>query len=548
VSDTLRSLGTLRVLILEDSPTDAKLVAKELQQTGCVIELERVETAEAMCAALDQRSWDLIISDWSMPKFSAPAGLAILKERALDLPFIIVSGTIGEDKAVEAMRSGAHDYILKDALGRLTPAIERELREYKERVARRQAEAEAQKYQRESEALRKRVQDQRLTVDLFNHALAHDLREPVRTVRSFAELICAGQLGEERREDYMRLIRDAGDRMAMLIDTVAAYTDLDGAIAPKREVFDLHDAASDAAANLVALFSDHGATVNLGALPFVTANRVQVTQVLQNLMSNAASHSPVPVQIWIQAEAEGGSVRVVVRDNGPGISPKHQREIFAPFRRFNRENHHSGLGLAIAQKIVEAHGGEIGCTSVPGEGSSFHFTLPGVLASTGDAVPVKPAVAPAMIESAPPTLANVLIVDDHEGEIVLARVHLTEPGAMRCNLLVARDGAEGLAMVREQSARKDPVDLILLDINMPGMGGFEMLEALAEDSMCCRIPVVMCSGSKREEDKIRSRELGAVAYLVKTVRFEQLKPVIAALDGVRLTLDENGARLLVRAA
>ena len=152
--DSLCGLGTLRVLHIEDSATDAKLVIHELQRTGCVIESERVETEAAMCVALEQK-WDLIISDWSMPKFTAPAALAILKERGLDLPFIIVSGTIGEDKAVEAMRSGAHDYVLKDALGRLTPAIERELRECKERVARRQAESSL----RESESRFGRLAD-----------------------------------------------------------------------------------------------------------------------------------------------------------------------------------------------------------------------------------------------------------------------------------------------------------------------------------------------------------------------------------------------------
>jgi two-component system cell cycle sensor histidine kinase/response regulator CckA len=129
----------LRVLMVEDSATDAKLVVQELQRTWRPVDLERVETAGAMRAALE-RQWDVVISDWSMPKFSAPAALGILRETGLDVPFIIVSGTIGEDTAVEAMRAGAHDYVLKDKLARLTPAVERELRDYKERVARKQTE------------------------------------------------------------------------------------------------------------------------------------------------------------------------------------------------------------------------------------------------------------------------------------------------------------------------------------------------------------------------------------------------------------------------
>jgi two-component system, cell cycle sensor histidine kinase and response regulator CckA len=133
--------GTLRILLIEDSATDAKLVIQELQRNGRTIDFERVQTAEAMREALARRTWDAIISDWSMPKFSAPAALATLQDTELDLPFIIVSGTVGEETAVEAMRAGAHDYVLKDKLGRLGPALERELRECRDRAAHRQAQA-----------------------------------------------------------------------------------------------------------------------------------------------------------------------------------------------------------------------------------------------------------------------------------------------------------------------------------------------------------------------------------------------------------------------
>jgi two-component system cell cycle sensor histidine kinase/response regulator CckA len=132
--------AVLRVLMVEDSPTDAKLVLQALRTPGREVKFERVEDAASMQAALEGRSWDLVISDWSMPKFSAMGALDILKKTGQDLPFIIVSGTVGEESAVDAMHAGAHDYVLKDKLGRLLPAVERELRECRERAAHRESE------------------------------------------------------------------------------------------------------------------------------------------------------------------------------------------------------------------------------------------------------------------------------------------------------------------------------------------------------------------------------------------------------------------------
>jgi two-component system cell cycle sensor histidine kinase/response regulator CckA len=147
------SEAPLRLLIVEDSPTDAKLVVTRLKPLRREVVWERVETAEAMRAALRDRAWDFVISDWSMPQFSALAAAAILAELDMDLPFIIVSGTIGEETAVEAMRAGARDFVLKDNLGRLHPAVERELREAAERAARRKAEAELRESERRFRAI-----------------------------------------------------------------------------------------------------------------------------------------------------------------------------------------------------------------------------------------------------------------------------------------------------------------------------------------------------------------------------------------------------------
>jgi signal transduction histidine kinase/DNA-binding NtrC family response regulator len=132
---------SLRVLLVEDSKNDATLILRRLARAGYRVQSERVEDADAMRAALS-RTWDVIIADHQMARFNAPGALRILHEAGLDIPFILVSGSIGEELAAAMMKSGAHDYILKNNLARLAPAIEREVREARSRYGRRQAEKE----------------------------------------------------------------------------------------------------------------------------------------------------------------------------------------------------------------------------------------------------------------------------------------------------------------------------------------------------------------------------------------------------------------------
>ncbi len=133
--------NSIHVLLIEDSPDDAELVLRELCRGGFIPKHERVETAEQMRAALQAKTWDIVIADYTMPAFSAAAALRLLRSDGVDVPFIIVSGTIGEATAVAAMKAGAQDYLTKNDLKRLVPAVRREMREAEVRRARNKAEA-----------------------------------------------------------------------------------------------------------------------------------------------------------------------------------------------------------------------------------------------------------------------------------------------------------------------------------------------------------------------------------------------------------------------
>jgi two-component system, cell cycle sensor histidine kinase and response regulator CckA len=187
---------TLRVLHVEDSERDVALLTRHLARAGYDLRSERVETAAAMRAALEAGEWDVVLCDYSMPHFSAPEALRLLKETGADIPFIIISGTVGEETAVEAMRAGADDYLMKDSLTRLVPAIERGMHEAENRRARRRVE----------EALRESEDRYR---DLVEHShdliCTHDLEGRILSVNRTA----AEALGYDREALLGRNIRDA---------------------------------------------------------------------------------------------------------------------------------------------------------------------------------------------------------------------------------------------------------------------------------------------------------------------------------------------------
>lgn len=133
-------LSQLHLLIVDDSEDDALLITRALEKENFTVSSRRVDNAAALAAALDAQSWDIILSDYSMPGFSGAEALELCREKAFDAPFIIISGRIGEEVAVEMMKAGASDYVMKDDLPRLVPAITRELRAAGERKTRRQAQ------------------------------------------------------------------------------------------------------------------------------------------------------------------------------------------------------------------------------------------------------------------------------------------------------------------------------------------------------------------------------------------------------------------------
>lgn len=195
----------LRVMVVEDSLVDAELLAHALERGGFGLTWVRVDTAEDMRLALEKQPWDLILCDHAMPRFSAPAALELLKRHHLDVPFIIVSGYIEEETAVGAMKAGAHDYIMKDRLARLVPAVERELRDAEVRRARAKTE---QALWRAREELELRVEQRTADLQSANLKLQNVIEERKRLETELLEIA-----ENERRRIGFDLHDDLGQKL-----------------------------------------------------------------------------------------------------------------------------------------------------------------------------------------------------------------------------------------------------------------------------------------------------------------------------------------------
>ncbi len=207
---------TLRILIVEDSESDAGLIILDLERAGYITFHERVETAAEMKAAMERQDWDVIISDYSMPMFNAFAALRIVQESGLDIPFIVVSGAMGEDTAVAMMKAGAHDYVMKGKLARLAPAVKRELGDVEVRRRRKRAEEALRESEQNLHDIIDFLPDATYVIDQNGKVIAWN-----RAIEEMTGVKASDILG---KGDYEYAIPFHGRRRPLLIDLVFLST------------------------------------------------------------------------------------------------------------------------------------------------------------------------------------------------------------------------------------------------------------------------------------------------------------------------------------
>jgi two-component system, cell cycle sensor histidine kinase and response regulator CckA len=452
--------ATLRVLIIEDSEDDAVLIVRELEHGGFDVTHLRVDSAGAMRAALDAKRWDLVIGDHTMPGFSGIEAMNIFRERELEAPFIFVSGTLGEDAAVAALKSGAQDYVLKGNLKRLVPAIRRELREVEKRREHKRLELQVRLLQR-FEALGR-----------LAGGIAHDFNNMIGAILGWAEIGYEEAPSGTTTRERFRKIADQATRAAGLTRQILAFARRQF-LEPRN--IDLNLLVAECVNLLEKLI---GGQVRVTAalasdLEAVWADPTQIEQVLTNLCLNARDAMPRGGNLRIEtSKAEiaqvgdplckfakpGRYVLLSVSDTGAGMDAATLEHIFEPFFTTKGQGKGTGLGLATVYGIVKQHNGCIDVVSECNQGTTFRVYLP---VGTGPAEHRERSVE-GEVKGGTET---ILVAEDSEALAEVAREFLVSFGY---TVLVAGSGAEA---VRLFEAKHDSVALVLLDVVMPAMSG-----------------------------------------------------------------------------
>src|SRR6266853_158363 len=368
----------LRVLMIEDSEDDAALLVRELRRGSYDVEFERVDLRDALESALHTKSWDLIVSDFSMPNFSGTDALRLLRAQGSDLPFIFVSGTMGEETAVAALQDGAQDYLVKTNLKRLVPAVQRALREADERRQHKLMEQQVQQL-RKFEAIGK-----------LAGGIAHDFNNVIGAILGWAEMGCEDAAPGTVFHDRFEKIRDQANWAGRLTSQLLAFA--------RRQVLqsrktDLNNLVVEGMSLLRRVIGEQIEVRVLARanLHVALVDPAQIEQVLMNLCLNARDAMPQGGRLIIETEnveidreycrqhvyaREGSFILLSVSDTGVGMDAATAERIFEPFFTTKEVGKGTGLGLATVYGIVKQHDGWIDVTSQLGQGSAFGVFLP----------------------------------------------------------------------------------------------------------------------------------------------------------------------------
>jgi len=466
----------LRVLVADDSENDVVILLHGLRKAGYAPQHRRVSAAAAMRAALQEQSWDIVISDYEMPGFGGFEALQVLKESGQDLPFILVSAVVSEETAVAAMKAGAHDFIMKSKLARLWPAIERELREAHTRAAKKSAEDALRKSEDQLRQAQKLEAVARLAA-----GVAHDFNNILTAIGGHGEMLLARLEEADPKRKNVEQIAQCANMAAGLTRQLLTFSRKQ-VIEPR--VLQLNEVIQNLQKMLRRLIGeDLEFNVDLDpAVGHIKADPGQMEQVIMNLVVNARDAMPHGGKLVVKTACDilkngrlkamtgfqpGPCVLLSVSDTGTGMSEEVKAHLFEPFFTTKPAGKGTGLGLATCFGIIKQSSGHIEVESELGKGTTFKLYFPQVQEA------VEPVRTGGAARLAIGGTETVLVVEDDAAVRGLVVYALRERGY---TVIEAADGGEGLRIARQHNGE---IHLAFTDIVMPALGGKAMADELA---------------------------------------------------------------------
>jgi signal transduction histidine kinase len=454
---------------LEDDPNDAALVQSTLEAESIRCEITCVQNRDDFVAALERGGVDLILSDYSLPAFDGLSAVEIVRARWPALPLILVSNTLGEERAIDSLKGGATDYVMKERLARLAPSVRRAMQDVEERAGRRSLEAqliEAQKME---------------VIGQLAAGVAHDFNNILAVIMGYTDMIASDLAPESGLRKYTDEIRGASERAAGLTRQLLVFSRKQ-TVQPV--VLDIDEVVKDVDKMLRRLIDENiEMTIVSGKqVGHIKSDAGYVGQVLMNLVVNARDAMPKGGKLTIATDnvtldenyarahpgaGPGEFVMLSVSDTGTGMTDEVKARVFEPFFTTKPLHKGTGLGLATCQTIVQQSGGRIVVESELGKGTTFKIYFPRV------ELPLDVAARPARAGLLPRGTETLLVVEDEPSVRHLACGVLRAQGY---EVLSASNGQDALHAAREHNG--SPIRLVVTDVIMPVMGGRVMAEWL----------------------------------------------------------------------
>lgn len=495
----------LHILHLEDNRNDAALVLATLEAEGILCEVKCVEDRTAFLAALEQGGIDLVLSDFTLPAFDGLAATGLVRSGWPEIPVILVSGTLGEELAIDALKGGATDYVLKERLSRLVPAVRRAMQEVATRAGCKQLEAqfiEAQKME---------------VIGQLAGGVAHDFNNVLMTIMGYTDLLTLRLAENSPLREFTGEIRLASERAAGLTRQLLVFSRKE-TVQPV--VLDFNAAVLEMEKMLRRLI---GENIEMEMIPgahtgHVKADPGYLGQILMNLVVNARDAMPAGGKLTIETGnvsvdpgdaltrpdiLPGDYVMLRVSDSGTGMSDAVKSHLFEAFYTTKPKGKGTGLGLATCQAIVQLSQGHIAVSSELGKGTTFRIYFPRV----GGPLPPMGGRAN-QAKPLPRGMETILVVEDEPAVRHLTRGVLQSQGY---EVLSASNGQEALHMASEHKG--SPIRLVFTDVVMPVMGGKVMAEWLK--ALHPHLKILFTSGYTEESTADMGMEDSAFSFLPK---------------------------------